>query len=156
MFYYNLAVFLIAIALGVSAFRARSFLVDKQQVQTEPWSTSGTGLGMKVMQTEELLTIQPAPLTNTTMEIPAYVEILAVYTTVKEAIPGASRFSVSGAGRTLIVNASTKINATANSAGASTSTGSSPTAITLTPNTQPTNNSGKVRIIIMWALHSGT
>lgn len=100
----------------------------------------------------ELLTINAAASTDTTMTIPANAVVYGVSVRVTIVIPTAATFTVTGAVSTTAFQTGASVSTAADTTDAGTKTcpylNTAAQSIRITPNAQPANNTGRVRITI--------
>ena len=110
------------------------------------------GQVLKVQSLTELTTIAAAATTDTTINIPANAIVLGVSVRVTTVIPTAATFTVTGAtsGTAFQTGASVSTAATTTDAGTKNCPFLNATAqaIRITPNAQPADNTGRVRVTI--------
>lgn len=108
------------------------------------------GQSLQMLAGEEVVTVAAAAATVTAMKVPANAVVYAISVRVLAAIPAATSFTVSCAGRTVstapvpVAAGSTD----SGTAGAPFTVGNVPAAITLTPNLVPSDASGRVRVTV--------
>ena len=137
------------------AFKANKTVVTPTSYSAgalmESWEYN-TGQGTGVAMHTELTTIAAAATTDTTITIPANVIVLGVSVRVTVVIPTAATFTVTGAtsGTAFQTGASVSTAATTTDAGTKSCPylNTSAQAIRITPNAQPADNSGRVRVTI--------
>ena len=140
---------------GAVAFKANKTVVTPTSYSAgalmESWEYN-TGQGTGVAMHTELTTIAAAATTDTTITIPANVIVLGVSVRVTVVIPTAATFTVTGAtsGTAFQTGASVSTAATTTDAGTKSCPylNTSAQTIRITPNAQPADNSGRVRVTI--------
>jgi len=117
-------------------------------------SNSTNGQAITDLQTlTELTTIAAAANTDTTIQMPANSVVLAVAVRVTTVIPTAATFTVGDSGSAARFSTAS-VSAAANSTDPGTKAGAyynaSALSVRITPNAQPANNSGRVRVVIYY------
>ena len=111
---------------------------------------------MAVQSITELTTIAAAATTDTTIQMPAGAVVLAVDVRVTVAIPTAATFTVGDSGSAARFNTGASVAVAAGTTNAGTKAGAyynaSALSVRLTPDVQPADNSGRVRVTIHYYL----
>lgn len=116
-------------------------------------SVPANAQGLAIVQKSELLTIAAAATSTTTMTIPAGAIVISVNVRVTVVIPTAATFTVIGNTTTTVFNTAA-VAVAAGTTDAGTAAGafynSASQTIRITPNLTPGDNSGRVRITIVY------
>ena len=111
-----------------------------------------TGQGIGIDQLDELTTIAAAATTDTTIQIPANVIVLGVSVRVTTVIPTAATFTVIGTTSSTAFQTGANVSTAATTTDAGTKScpylNTTAQTIRITPNAQPADNSGRVRVTI--------
>lgn len=114
--------------------------------------TAANSQALNVKTLTELTTIAAAASTNTTIQIPANVIVLAVSVRVTIVIPTAETFTVTGTSSSTAFQTGAGVSTAATTTDVGTKAcpylNTAAQTITITPNTSPADNTGRVRVTI--------
>ena len=136
---------------------ARRALLDARGMALGPGAVTGSvgaapshGQSLQMLAGEEEVTVAASPATQTAMRVPANAVVYAISVRVLEAIPTATSFTVSCAGRTVSTAPVPATDGSTNpgTAGAPFTVGAAPAPVTLTPDVAPANARGRVRVTV--------
>lgn len=123
---------------------------------TEISFTAPNGQIVSIQRLSELTTIAAAATTDTTIQMPAGAVVLAVDVRVTVVIPTATNFTVGDSGSAARFNTGASVAVAAGTTNAGTKAGAyynaSALSVRITPDVQPADNSGRVRVTIHYYL----
>lgn len=122
-------------------------------IQANLLKTGANGQVFAIKSLTELTTIAAAASTDTTIQMPAGAIVLAVSVRVTVAIPTAATFTVGDSGsaaRFSTTTVSVNVNSTDKGTKAGAYYNASALEVRITPNAQPANNNGRVRVTIYY------
>ena len=136
---------------GVSA-QAPDLTLTREGAGQFGFGGGGNGQQLNLLRLTELTTIAAAATTDTTIQMPAGAIILGVSVRVTVVIPTAATFTVGDSGSAARFNTGANVSTAVDTTNAGTKAGAyynaSALAVRITPNAQPANNSGRVRVTI--------
>lgn len=140
---------------GFGTFTAKTYNTSGAGNASSYTLNGANGQSVALLELSELTTIAAAATTDTTIQMPAGAIVLAVNTRVTTVIPTATTFTVGDSGSAARFSTAA-VSTAANSTDAGTKAGAyynaSALSVRITPDLTPANNTGRVRVTIVYLL----